>query len=126
MAKPDTNNDEDIRQEQNDTVKEYQQVTVKELTSALDSNALKAERTYQDMYVEVTGYLRNIDSDGNYITITATNDDWDFESLHCEVTNDAQLDIILEKSVGDEVTIQGQITSVGEVMGYYIDIDTIQ
>lgn len=106
--------------------KEYQAVALSDMISTLKSNALKAEKTYQDMYVEVTGYLSNIDSDGDYISITATKDEWDFDTVQCYITDDAQIDIVLEKSIGDKVTIKGQIISIGELLGYSMDIDEIQ
>lgn len=105
---------------------EYQVVAFSDLTKTLKDNALKAEKTYQDMYVEITGYLSNVDSDGDYISITATKDEWDFDSIQCYITDDAQIDVVLEKSVGDQLTIKGQITSVGEILGYSIDIAEIQ
>lgn len=105
---------------------EYQVVEFSDLTETLKANALKAEKTYQDMYVEITGYLSNIDSDGDYISITATNDEWDFDTIQCYITDDKQIDFVLEKSVGDKVTIKGQITSIGEILGYSIDISEIQ
>lgn len=105
---------------------EYQSVNISDLISTLKANALKAEKTYQDAYVEITGYLSNIDSDGDYVSITATKDAWDFDTVQCYITDDAQLDIVLEKSVGDEVTIKGQITSIGEILGYSLDIDEIK
>ena len=48
---------------------EYTAVTVAEMVEMLESNAMKAEATYQDQYVEITGRLGNIDSDGKYITL---------------------------------------------------------
>ncbi len=105
---------------------EYQAVELSDMIATLKANALKAEKTYQDMYVEVTGYLSNVDSDGDYISITATNDEWDFDSVQCYITNEEQIDVVLEKEVGDKVTIQGQITSIGEILGYSLDIEAIQ
>ena len=52
-----------------ETVIEYTAVTVAEMVEMLESNAMKAEATYQDQYVEITGRLGNIDSDGKYITL---------------------------------------------------------
>jgi len=104
---------------------EYQLVKIEEMKSSLESNALKAEKTYQDMYIEVAGHLQTIDSDGDYVTITATDDTFDLIGLHCEITDDAQIDFILEKTVGDEVTVKGQVTNIGEVLGYVVEIHEI-
>ena len=105
----------------------YEPVDLRTMLDELDENALKAERTYQDMYVEIVGRIRNFDSDGSYISIEPVNADaWDFTTVTCYIKNDDQLDFLLEKSVGDTVTIQGQITSIGEILGYSINIATVK
>ena len=90
--------------------------------------ALKAERTFQDQYVELEGYISGIDSDGDYISIGAkpSNYDYLFQSITCYIKNDAQLDQILDMSVEDPIVVRGQITDIGEVLGYYLDIDSIE
>jgi len=105
----------------------YEKTDLQDMFDALDANALKAEKTYQDKYVEIEGKIKNFDSDGSYISVEPANaDEWNFSSAMCYIKNDAQLDFLLEKSVGDKVTIQGQITSIGEVLGYSIDIDSVK
>ena len=42
------------------------------------------------------------------------------------IKNDDQKSQIMDMSSGDEVTIRGKITSVGEVLGYSIDIESIE
>lgn len=106
--------------------KEYTQVDIQSMLNELKSNALRAERTYQDATIEITGFLGTIDSDGEYITVRASNDTWDFSSIHCSITEDEQLDVVMEKDTGDKVTVLGQITAVGEIMGYVLDIHSIK
>lgn len=101
---------------------EYTVRTADEMISLLDSNALKAENTYNDAYVEVTGRLRNIDSDGDYISLEPIKDSWSFNSIMCYIKNDTQLQQVMDMSIDDTVTIRGQIKSVGEVMGYSMNI----
>ena len=48
---------------------EYTDVSMLDLTKALDANAMNAEDTYEGNYFRVTGVLNNIDSDGKYISI---------------------------------------------------------
>lgn len=105
----------------------YAPYNVTELFDALDGNALKAERTYQDQYVELYGYLDNIDSDGQYISIGAGEENWDymFQTIQCYITNDAQIDQILDMNTGDPITVRGKITDIGEILGYVLDIDSI-
>lgn len=105
----------------------YNKADLQEMFDDLEANALKAEKTYQDMYVEVEGKIANFDSDGSYISIEPVNaDEWNFTTATCYIKEDAQLDFLLEKAVGDTVTIQGQVTSIGEVLGYSIDIDSVK
>ncbi len=104
----------------------YEKVDLRTMLDELDTNALKAEKTYQNKYVEVVGNITNFDSDGSYISIEPVNADaWDFTSVTCDIKNDQQRNLLLEKEVGDTVTIRGQITSIGEFLGYYIKIDEI-
>lgn len=105
--------------------KEYIVVTKQELSDALDANALKASDTYKGKYVEVSGYLGNIDSDGKYIDITAGDGDFTFTNVQCYIKNDDQKAIIMEMNSGDPLTIRGKCKDVGEILGYSIDIEEI-
>lgn len=106
----------------------YESVDLKTMLDELSANALKAEKTYQGKYVEITGKISNFDSDGDYISIKPVNsDEWDFlDSVMCEIKNEDQEDYLLNKSVGDTVTVKGKITSIGEVLGYSIDIAEVK
>jgi RecJ-like exonuclease len=105
---------------------EYDVVDLQQMLDDLSSNALKAEKTYQGKYIEVVGKIKNFDSDGNYISIEPVNaDEWNFETVMCYIKNEAQLNFLLEKAVGDTITIKGKITSIGEVLGYSLNIDEI-
>ena len=44
----------------------------------------------------------------------------------CYIKNDDQLNVVIEKTENDKVTIKGKITEIGEVMGYSLDIHEIQ
>ena len=104
----------------------YEKVDLQQMFNDLDTNALKAERTYQDKYIQITCKIANFDSDGKYISVEPVNaSEWNFITAMCYIKNDAQLDFLLEKSVGDTVTIEGKVTSIGEVLGYSINIDQI-
>lgn len=114
----------EVKQEEQ-TPKEYKTCSVGEMMDLLEGNALKAESTYQDQYVEITGKLSNIDSDGKYISLVDQNDEWAFMGIQCYLTTDEQKEQVMEMSVGDIVTLRGKIKSVGEVLGYSLDIDSI-
>jgi hypothetical protein len=100
---------------------------VTELFDLLSSNALKAEKTYQDQYVEIEGYLSVIDSDGKYISVGADPDDLEYllQDVQCYIKSDEQLDQIMEMSKGDPIVVRGKIKNIGEVLGYQLDIDSI-
>lgn len=104
---------------------EYIAVSKQELTDALQANALKAADTYKGKYLEVSGYLSNIDSDGAYIDIDSGDGDYSFVYVQCYVKNDDQKAIIMELNKGDALTIKGKCKDVGEVLGYSIDIEEI-
>ena len=103
----------------------YTVCTVDEMMDMLNANAMKAENTYNDQYVEVTGRLGNIDSDGKYITLYPVKDQWAFLGVRCDLTNDTQKQQVMDMSIDDKVTVRGKITSVGEVLGFDLDINEI-
>lgn len=132
-----TSGTEDDKTQVSTTVKEnqteekeeikYEPVDLQTMLDDLKSNALKAEKTYQKKYVEVTGKIKSFDSDGSYISIEPVNAaEWSFDTVMCNIKNDDQLNFLLEKSVGDTVTLKGQIKSIGEVLGYTINIAEVK
>lgn len=106
----------------------YVQYNVTELFDALNSNAMKAEDTFKGQYVELHGFLGNIDSKGKYFGLGAGEDNYDylFQEVQCYIKNDEQKNIIMEKNRGDELIVRGKITSIGEILGYSLDIDSIE
>lgn len=128
------NNEQEITTDSNneteniveEPVIEYQSVDSNTLLSELENNALKAEKTYQDLYLEITGELSVIDSDGEYISIDRTDDEFSFLDITCNVTNEEQLNKILEMSIGDKIIVKGKITDIGEILGYILEIHDLQ
>ena len=104
----------------------YTQYSLAEMFDQLEANAMVAEETYTDAYVEVSGKILTIDSDGSYISIEPDNGEFYLIGMSCYFQNDEQRDVIKTKSTGDTVTVKGQIDSVGEVLGYSLDIDSIE
>ena len=109
-------------QPQEEAVIEYTAYTVSEMISDLEANALKAEKKYDNQYVEITGKLQTVDSDGSYISLRPADNPYSFVNAMCYIQNDTQLDKVLEMSTDDTVTLKGKVTAVGEVLGYSIDI----
>lgn len=105
-------------------VKEYIPYVVSEMMSDLDSNALKAKDKYHKQYVEISGKLNVIDSNGKYISIVP-DEDFAIIGVQCYIKDDMQKNKVMDMSIGDTVTLKGQVTDVGEVLGYSLDIDEI-
>ncbi len=101
----------------------YEVVDLQTMFDELDNNAMKAENNYQNKYIEFQCKICNFDSDGQYISVEPVNaSEWNFSSAMCYIKNDAQKNFLMEKNVGDSITVKGKIKSIGEVMGYSIDI----
>lgn len=128
-SKPATTDSEKVQIE--DKEQEAKEITYTEyladdMKKELDENALKATEKYKGQYVAIVGKLKNIDSDGKYISIASINDNWDFKNTICYIKNDEQKQTIMDLSTGDNIIVKGKITQVGEVLGYSMDIDEIQ
>lgn len=103
---------------------EYISVTAQDLVDAMNKNAMKASDTYKEKYLKIKGKLGVIDSDGKYISIDS--DEIDFVNIQCYIQSDEQKEVIMEKSVGDKITVKGYCKDVGEIMGYSIDIESVK
>ena len=104
---------------------EYASYSVADMIADLNGNALNASEKYKDQYVEITGKLRNIDSDGKYISLDPDNDEFNLIGIQCYIKSDDQKSKVSSMTIGDSVTLKGKVTSVGEVLGYSLDIDEI-
>ena len=90
----------------------YTHYNVTELFDALSTNAMKAQSDF---------------SDGKYIGVGASPDDYDYflQNVRCYLKTDEQKQQIMDISSGAPITVRGKITSVGEVLGYSMNIDSI-
>ena len=111
--------------ETNTPAKNFTKYTANQLEQELDKNALKAKDKHEDELVEITGKLSIIDSSGKYIAIERTDHPYTIRTIHCSIKNDEQKEKVKKMKVGKKVTVRGKITSVGEVMGYSLDIYSI-
>ena len=92
---------------------EYTAYSVDEMMDDLDDNPLKASEKYLKKDVEI-------------ISVLPEHDEWAVIGVHCSIKTDEQLDKLKKMSKGDKITVNGKITDVGEVLGYYLDIDSIK
>lgn len=85
-----------------------------------------ASQKYVGKYVAVTGCVGTIDASGKYIVLNRLDNSW-VESIHCNVNGDEDvINQIAQLSSGSVVTVYGEITNVGEIMGYSMDIHFIE
>ena len=73
--------------------------------------------------MELTGRLNVVDSDGDYISIVPQDDQFAILGVQCYLQTEEQRQQVLEMQIDQVITVRGQITSVGEVMGYLLDVD---
>lgn len=117
--------EQDVNKEVEEIKIEYTKYTVTQMLNDLNENAMKASNTYKDQYLEITGELAVIDSDGKYISLYPDDGGIYFVGVQCSIKTDEQRQAVAEMSKGDIVTLRGKCTSVGEVLGYSLDIDSI-
>ena len=72
----------------------------------------------------ITGKLETIDSDGKYISLSSGKS-FDFTNIQCYIKSDEQKAKIMEMKKGDTLTVKGKCKDVGEVIGYQLDIESI-
>ena len=98
-------------------------VTAQKLIEDLEANALAASQTYKGKRVTVTGTLDNIDASGDYFTLRGT-EEFSFTNVQVFIDDDLVKTVSGFKA-DQEVTVTGEITDVGEIMGYEIKAETI-
>lgn len=104
----------------------YEVVDLQTMFDALDENAMKAENAYQKKAIEISCQIASFDSDGSYISVEPVGaGDFNLKTAMCYIKNETQKEFLIEKNVGDTITIKGQVKSIGEVLGYSIDIDEV-
>ena len=123
--KPQTNNTPTGTQATETGQIQYEQVNLQDMLDELNANALRAEETYQDKCIEITGEIISFDSDGKYISIVPCGGSVWSEWVKCNLTDTSHKTFLLEKSVGDVVTIRGKVVSIGEILGYSVKIAEI-
>lgn len=98
-------------------------VPAQKMIDDLESNALAASNKYEGKRVTVTGKLSNIDASGDYFSLTGTED---FTLTNVQIyIDESHLDALAKFTTDQKVTVTGKVTSVGEILGYSIDAETI-
>ncbi|MBQ9437742.1 MAG: NINE protein [Lachnospiraceae bacterium] len=104
---------------------EYEGTTVEILMSDLEFNSMAAADEYKGNYYAVTGKLSVIDAQGKYIVLTNPYDEWAYQGVNCYIKTDDVRNKVKTLSTDSIITVRGKITSVGEILGYSLDIDSI-
>ena len=92
----------------------------------LENNALSASEKYKEKYIEIKGKLETIDSSGKYISVKSLRKNSIFSTIRCDIKDDSQKTEIMKLNKGDVIIVKGKIKSVGEIIGYSLDISEIQ
>ena len=103
----------------------YEYVTVATLVNELENNAYNANEYYTDRYVEITGRIGYIDSEGEDFKLYPSDNQWEIYGVLCDVTDDSQKVYIANMTKDQVITVKGRITEVGDYLGYALDIHDI-
>ena len=117
---------EPSEQQVNGVVDGYIERTASDLVNDLDNNAMKAKHTYEDQQVAITGRISNIDCRGKYINLVPTDNQYTLTNIQCFIKNSDVKEQLMNLNVGDIVTVKGKCTSVGEILGYSIAVESIE
>ena len=98
-------------------------VTAEQLLSDLEGNALSAKNTWDKKLVTVTGKLDNIDASGDYFSLSG---DSEFSFINVQVyIDDSFIETVSGFTKGQTVTVTGEISDVGELLGYSVQAISI-
>ncbi len=103
----------------------YEKISVSKLMKEIESNAARAKDDYEDSYVQITGRVENIDSDGDYFYLYPSDDEWALIGVQCNLLTDEQIAFIKTLSEGDIIAIRGEITYVSEY-GCSLDVFAVK
>ena len=99
------------------------EVTAQKLITDLEGNALNAKTTWEDKRVKITGIVYNIDASGDYFSLRG-DDEFSFTNVTVNI-DESLVGAVSAFTIGQEVTVTGTITGVGEILGYSVDAESI-
>lgn len=103
---------------------EFQKANVADMLSDLNQNEMRAQKKYSGQWMEITGVLGAMDSEGEYFSLDAPYT-FGLLSVHCKIP-ETKRDLITNKLVemekGDKIVVKGRITDMGEIMGYDLTV----
>ena len=106
--------------------KNYAEANIDVLLDDAKNNAAKANRDYKGKFVKIVGgFVFNIESNARYIQLEGS-DPYTLIHVTCRPKNDQVKNAMINLSNGQQVTVYGKITDVGEIMGYSLDLEKIE
>lgn len=106
---------------------EYSSESLSKMIDMVEDYPIKAEEEYTGKYIQVSGYLDIVDSDGKYFTIVSDPDDFTLlDNIHWSMDKDSDVyDFIKDAEKGSYITVCGEITDVGETIYYMGDAHSV-
>ena len=106
---------------------EYSSESLSKMIDMVEDYPIKAEEEYTGKYIQVSGYLDTVDSDGKYFTIVSDPDDLTLlDNIHWSMDNGSDVyDFIKDAKKGSYITVCGEITDVGETIYYMGDAHSV-
>lgn len=106
-------------EQSNDGTTRYDSYTTDQLIAAYEENKFRAEDTFSNSYIELTGRIHNFSAYGYHFYLNAMADDDYHDNIDCEFDSDLHLSKVADLQVGDIVTIRCKVTQVGGVTTSY-------
>ena len=107
--------------------REYMEADATAMLNELEANAMRADKKYKGKYVMITNAkVMNIESDGDYFTVSSPNDDLGLTGITVSPRNKEQKAMLENLNNGQYVTVYGKVTKAGEIMGYRVDLDKVE
>lgn len=99
---------------------EYSSESLSKMIDMVEDYPIKVEEEYTGKYIQVSGYLDTVDSDGKYFTIVSDPDDFTLlDNIHWSMDKGSDVyDFIKDAKKGSYITVCGEITDVGETIYY--------
>ncbi|WP_027396248.1 OB-fold protein [Anaerovibrio lipolyticus] len=109
----------------------YSEVRVWDLYNDLKNNPARANNLYTGKYVKIIGgKVMNIESNGKVIQVGVDVGDKNFSLPHsfinCFPESKEAKSAIYNLNINKTTVVYGKITDVGEIAGYYVDVDRFE
>ena len=107
----------------------YEQVDMTDMAKTLVKKESKAQKKYDDAYVELTGIVAETDANSNnYLILSCGSEEEDLAEVQFVCYFSPAEESLTEATyeVGDTVTVLGQVIYVGSDYGYNLTVTEIQ